>query len=517
MFRLGSTGLAVRISFAARRLTPLLALLALITPARAQTIAEGTVLNVRLRHPLYSYSAERGQRIDAVLVAPATAEGAVLLPTGSELRGHLTDVRKVGFGLMRERARIGFAFDQVRVPDGTTVPIATRLHAVINARESLDASHRIVGIRATATLGYSASGWIVGAATSDPLLMTFSFVGSAMILRFAESEIVYPAGTELLVTVTAPTTIGRTFPAASRPVVSTPEEREALTAFVAKLPFRTATPASKPSDMTNVLLIGDAAAIDRAFHAAGWSTTDELNASTAYRTFRAMAEDHGYDAAPMSLLLLDGRPPHQTYQKGLNTFAKRHHLRLFQREERWNGQPVWPISSTQDIGIGFSRKARNFIHLIDTTIDNERNKVVNDLAYTGCVDAVDLIDRPFLPSDARNATNERLLTDGRMAIVQINACQTPRPYVEVDSDAPPGRARGPAPQRAVKQFTLSMKHQIWRGNIVSVIARRVVKVTKLAFVRKPHVEADAPTVVIDGVVYSVATDTEQEFPDAEKR
>ena len=289
-----------------------------------------------------SYSAKRGQAIAGVLIAPVTRDGAVLMPMGTELQGRITEVHRVGLGVMRERARLAFVFDRAVLPTGEALAITSRLHAVVNARESLDRHQRVVGIRATATLGYSASAWIVGAATADPLLMTFAFAGSSLILRFAESEITYPAGTELLVTLAAPLAIPpRPGPREGTPTVEpltrSAAERDALTAFVAALPFRTATPAGQVSDITNVLLIGDAAAIDRALHAAGWSTTDELNASTAYRTFRSMAENKGYDAAPMSMLRLDGHAPHETWQKGLNTFAKRHHLRLFQRDERWNG------------------------------------------------------------------------------------------------------------------------------------------------------------------------------------
>lgn len=529
-----------------------LTLLVTAAAASAQAIPEGTLLNVRLRDPLYSYSARHDQPVTAVLVAPVTQDGGVLLPAGTEIHGRITETRKVGLGIRRERARMAVAFDRAIPPGGAPLTLPTRLHGVINARESLDARQRILGIRSTATLGYSASGWIVGAATADPLLMTFSFVGSSMILRFPESEIVYPPGTELLLAVTAPVPVGRTFAPAMPPVARDASERDTLTAFVATLPFRTATPGGKVSDLTNVLLIGDEPAIGRAFHAAGWATTDELNASTTYRTFRAMAENQGYEAAPMSVLQLDGRPPRQTWQKGLNTFSKRHHLRVFARDERWNGRNIWPISSTQDIGIGFSRKARTFIHLIDTTIDNERNKVVNDLAFTGCVDAVDLVYRPHVPLDARNATNERLLTDGRMAIVQLNACEAPRPLLPPPPDsvsaadgaatppavpqasqaaqaAPPpepsrqqprpehrAKARGGVVQRGFKQFTLSMKHQFWRGNIVYVITSRTIKVVRLAFFRpKASAEATEPTVDIDGVVYAVAADPNAELPEAD--
>jgi hypothetical protein len=480
---------------------------AAVEPVGAQPIPAGTYLNVRLQHPLYSYSAKRGQPVRAVLIAPVVRDGVVVLPARSELRGTITEARAVGIGLRHERARLAIAFDTVVLPGGEPLRLTARLHAVLNAREEVGADGRITGIRATAALGSQMSGWIVGASTGDVLLMLFAFAGTAAVMRFPESEIILPAGTELLLQTTMEADAPRTFPAPVRPVAGTTDEQATLRAFVANLPFRTATARGKPSDLTNVLVIGDAEAIARAFHAAGWSTTAELNKTTAYRTFRSMAENKGYAEAPMSLLELAGRPPHETWQKGLNTFSARHHLRQFPSDARWNDRPAWPISSTQDIGIGFSRKSRNFIHLIDPTIDNERNKIVNDLTFTGCVDAVELVPRPFIPKDARNATNDPLLTDGDMAVVLLNDCAPPRPFFEPAADVQVGRAIGNPAQRGFRRFFLSMKQQLWRGNIIYRGVSYAVKGVKVAFGGKKQTEEPERTLIIDGVAYTIAEDS----------
>lgn len=496
----------------------LLLLLALLVGAapdgHAQELPAGTFLSVRLRHPLYSYSARRGQPIRALLIAPIVLDGVVRLPAGAELQGTITDARKVGLGVRRERARLGLQFDHVRLPTGETLPLAARLHSVLNARESLDAEGRITGIRATSALGYQMSGWLIGAATSDALLMLFALAGGTAIIRFPESEIMLPAGTELLLQTSSPFSASRTFPTSVQPVARTPDDQAQLRAFVATLPFRTSTPGGTPSDLTNVLLVGESEAITRAFHAAGWFTASELNATTAYRTFRSMAENKGYAEAPMSLLQLDGRSLAETWQKGLNTFSARHHLRLFPSAARYEDQPVWPISSTQDIGIGFSRKARNIIHIIDPTIDNERNKIVNDLAFTGCVDAVEMVPRPFVPKDAHNATHDPLLTDGDMAVVQLNACATPRPFVQPAEDVAIGPALGNPVQRGFRRFFLSMKHQLWRGNVVYASVSRAVTGVKMVFGHKPE-KTPERTLIIDGVAYSVAADPHAPLPEAE--
>jgi len=76
-------------------------------------------------------------------------------------------------------------------------------------------------------------------------------------------------------------------------------------------------------------------------------------------------------------------------------------------------------SATHDTGIDFSERDRTFIHKIDSDIDNERTKVVNDLLFAGAVRALALVDRPDIPANATNATGDPLRTDGRMAVLLL--------------------------------------------------------------------------------------------------
>ncbi|MEJ7608317.1 MAG: LssY C-terminal domain-containing protein [Bryobacteraceae bacterium] len=154
-----------------------------------------------------------------------------------------------------------------------------------------------------------------------------------------------------------------------------------------------------------------------AFKLAGWSPAHELSGQSVMETVRAVAEMRGYKEAPMSRLLLDGRRSNFEFQKGNNTFAKRHHLRVWQRPETYQDKPIWVSSSTHDIGIEFSQENRTFIHLIDPQIDRERGKVVSDLLFTGKVESIALVARPEVPRDASNATGDKLVTDGRMAVI----------------------------------------------------------------------------------------------------
>ena len=60
------------------------------------------------------------------------------------------------------------------------------------------------------------------------------------------------------------------------------------------------------------------------------------------------------------------------------------------------------------------------MHRIDSQIDRERDKVADDLLFTGRVEAFDLLERPAVPRQSQNATGDRLHTDGRMAVLLLH-------------------------------------------------------------------------------------------------
>jgi hypothetical protein len=136
-------------------------------------------------------------------------------------------------------------------------------------------------------------------------------------------------------------------------------------------------------------------------------------------TFKAIAEQRGYKEAPVSVLLLENKPPDLVFEKLNNTFAQRHHLRVWRRPDTFEGKPVWVIAATHDTGIDFSQENRTFIHKIDPQIDQERAKVVNDLLFAGHVRSVALVERPTVPQHSQNATGDNLETDAKMAVLVL--------------------------------------------------------------------------------------------------
>jgi opacity protein-like surface antigen len=456
--------------------------------ALAESVSVGTKLEIRLQQPISSYATRKGTRISGVLVAPLTEGGEMLLPLGTTVEGSVVSVRKVGLGVVHETARIQLQFDRVVLSDGDSVPVQCRITEVENARESVDAQGRVQGIRSTATLSNRASGLLGSLAFGDPIAAIFTTAASASVLRFSEPEISLPAGTELIAELTAPIVLPKTEPVLVPPIATTPEEKAALSQLVEELPFRTYTDKDHiPSDITNLIFIGSAGAVERAFAASDWVQVDSLTAESTYATIRSVAENQGYKSAPMSTLLLGGQAPAYAYAKTLNTFSKRHHLRIWASSLPWSEQPgqpgqtVWTSSSTHDTGIGFSKKNKTFIHLIDSHIDNERAKVVNDLIFTGCVSNVQLVARSWIPKDAKNGTGEDLITDGRIAVLQLNDCRSSQdPIPEPGSTL---RVHGNRAERVSRQTTLTLKNNILRDN-VGVMAYSGIRTGISEFKRK---------------------------------
>jgi len=313
-----------------------------------------------------------------------------------------------------ERAQLILKFANLTLQDGSTTQVLTRLVDVDNAREAVQAG-RIVGIPFP---NISRVNWALRAlGVTDPALSYA--LQAALFARDKEFKrtIEFPPGTDMTLTIEHPVKFqAHTLPildAAFAPAPPTP----ALIDLVHSEPVRTETVNQTPSDLTNVLLVGSREQMDKAFQAAGWSEAESLSVKSGLKTFAAVAESKGYSKAPVSLLLLDGRKPDVVYQKQTDTFAKRHHVRIWQASTTFDGSDVWITAATHDIGVAVQKGGRQWFHRIDPQVDRERSKVTNDLAFAGAVTSLVLVERPNAPRDAKNATGDKIVTDGKMAVV----------------------------------------------------------------------------------------------------
>jgi LssY C-terminus len=424
-------------------------------------VPAGKMFGVRLEQALSSRTTHEGDTVKAVSVTPVVVNGVILIPAGSEFEGKVVQADNTGWGFKHETASLTLHWHKATLPEGRELSLDMRVFQVENARESVTSQGKIQGIRSTATPGYTAENGVLTFAGIDPIAYVFASAAGSAVLGFAEPEILYPAGTELVLDNLKPLLTAQAYPPTIGPSAESPAQQEALQSFVKTLPYRTKTKGSnKDSDVTNLVFVGSAAGLERAFRAAGWLPADELTAGSTFQTLKTLSGNQNYTQAPMSILLLDEREPILALGKTTNTFFARHHLRIFTTGVTRDGHEVLTASSTQDIGIAFSRKQKTFIHVIDEHIDNERSKIVNDLVFTGCVENLDMAPRPWVPRDSYNSTGDRLLTDGAAAVLRMSDCQNPR---TTPHDPAP---RPPRDQRIARDTSLTIRNGLYRGNFV---------------------------------------------------
>jgi hypothetical protein len=166
----------------------------------------------------------------------------------------------------------------------------------------------------------------------------------------------------------------------------------------------------------------------------------------------------------MTVLRLNGRRPDTEFQKSLNTFAKRHHIRLWHEPQ----SNIWLGTATEDVN--YRIQHMHLTHAANRYIDSERAKVVNDLAFTGCVDEGILIPRPSLRPAEEPANS--IVTDGDLAVLHVNECTNPH--------AIPANQRKPRPVRAVR-VAIALGEDVLRSNPISVgyaLVRSLLEVSK---------------------------------------
>ena len=389
--------------------------LAVCIPVFALRMPVGSEIQIRLKTKIATPTSKPKDPVEAVVIAPVMVEGQFAIPAGAVVRGN---VEKAAQSTKPdERSTLLLAFTEIEI-GGAKLKLAARVASVENAREKVDEQGQITGIVAGETIsGRLDAGLNKLAEHASGFADILNTVKKA-VLKEPESDITYDAGVEMVLALTAPLDLKAASgpgPAAKlKPIAG----ENALIGLVARQPFQTvAQKPPKPSDITNLMLVGTLEEVQQAFKDAGWSNAGALTTEAKLETFRAIAEERGYKEAPVSVLLLDGRPPDLVFEKINNTFARRHHLRVWKRPDTFEGKPVWVIAATHDTGIDFSEQNRTFIHKIDSQIDGERAKVVNDLLFTGRVRSVALVDRPAVPQHGENATGDNVETDGKMAVL----------------------------------------------------------------------------------------------------
>lgn len=446
------------------------ALLAVCAPLLGQPSV--SFYQARLLTPITSY-AKAGTAFQARVLGPLSQDRPEALPPGTIIHGRIRSTRPVRFGIKRERALLEVQFVRCEAPGAEDLPCEVSLASIDNAREKVVKPNHIQGILAAShphslvgglwfrpvpglfsksPAGLTGLAGMIQARLPHPALAV-AIVGSRLaFFRMPEPEIQLAPGVDLIVRAASLSPAAPPIAAQAAPAPLSEDllgELERLSAAVS-LPDKTLA-----ADIVNFAFLGSRAELTESFAAAGWSTTEPLNAKTFARTYQAFSAMTTYPNAPVSSLYYDGRPAGVVFQKSLNTLAKRHHIRLWPVELA--GQEFWLGAATHDIGVGFDWSRMSITHRIDPYLDRERSIIFNDLTEAGCVAWSGHVGRSGL--ERRAADRGPIITDGSLLVVGVQPCTARQ-----DPPSPLPKYRRSLAVRAVRRVVLETRHYITRGN-----------------------------------------------------
>ena len=388
-------------------------------PHTGSKLEAGSELQVRLLDPVSSRPEMRGRSVRALVIAPAPSDIVPLVIPRTILRGTITEI---GEDRRNERRRfITLAFTSIEPPGGKEAPISARVSSVDNAQEWVDTAGRIIGLP-DPSLVRSRTDWaLVALGTVQPEAAAALLAIDRGELYERHRTIDFPPGVEMRLTLTASATLPDP-PVWHEPPALASAER--LDSLLHSLPPRTyAFGDRKPADLINLVFMGSEADVQHAFLSAGWETAERLCVRTCFDTFVDMVEARGYRHQPVSQLLLDDCPPDMVFQKLTDTFAKRHHIRIWRWPTEWTGRPIFVAAATHDVGIEFLPEQHTFTHRVDPRIDLERDKIVDDLLTAGVIDRLSFVRRSPIAGVTMNRERNPMVTDWRVAIAALGSSQ----------------------------------------------------------------------------------------------
>lgn len=182
-----------------------------------------------------------------------------------------------------------------------------------------------------------------------------------------------------------------------------------------------------PADPLNVALVGSTGEVVAAMQAAGWSPADRISVRSGIRDAASVVFHRPYASAPVSTHLLWDRPQDLAFEQTVDgSPRKRHHVRLWRvtyptdpRETLWVG------AASYDRSVGLSSYTGEVIHHIETRIDDERDKLAEDLERAGRLARIDRVDGWREAGWGRNGSGDAYRTDGLLGVLILRRPSRP--------------------------------------------------------------------------------------------
>ncbi|MDE3179917.1 MAG: LssY C-terminal domain-containing protein [Acidobacteriota bacterium] len=379
------------------------------------TLPSGTILYVRLDTAVSTASSKAGSPVKAHVVRQAFVGNSVAVPLGAELTGKITKLAKSPDP--GTPATMTLQFSQIVLPGEKPASISCHLAGIENAREAVLADGSIEGVKGTALPSSYLDTALSKLEQAVPSLgSTIKDIGNQQV-GAPDTDISYPVGTDMQIKLDKAFESPKAYPPAASDVLSA-GITDPLKALLADAPQRSETQKGTPGDPLNLVLIGDQNTIAQAFKKACWVVPAPKEKAAIWKTAQAMIKNLGYASAPISNLYLFNRPQDLAFEKMLNTFNERHHLRLWRSDAKTaDGREIWLGAAMHDTGIDIHPGVVS--HATSPNLDNERAKVGSDLLDTGMVAAEALVTRPNPLSQGFTGTGGAWHTDGRLLVIDL--------------------------------------------------------------------------------------------------
>ncbi|HET9177094.1 MAG TPA: LssY C-terminal domain-containing protein [Terriglobia bacterium] len=390
--------------------------LAAAPAGQVNTVPAKTELFLRLKTPISTTSSHLNEAVEAEVERAVEINGEIAIPVGSVAKGRVA--RLVPSSSPTDRASMLLEFDSLVLPGQSAIPIACHVSDVDNAREKVLPDGTIQGLLASelpvTLLNSALEKMQKKTGGAQPAQQ-----GGGTWFGNPDTSINYVAGTEFAVVLDKPLEVSGHFkPEFARQIPANLED--SVMQLLAQAPRRVKSKKGDEGGPTNLVLIGSLQEVKQAFAKAGWTAAQDQDANSLWKTFEAVIKGKGYDAAPMSTLYMYGRAEDMAFEKMLNTFTHRHHLRIWKAPALApDGRQMWLVVADHDNG--FDVRPGVISHSVDPNVDLERAKVGADLGMTGLVAAEELVSVSNPARAGLTATGGKWESDGRLLIVELKA------------------------------------------------------------------------------------------------
>ncbi len=374
----------------------------------------GTHIPIRFVQRVTSGRDTVGSAVLVQTMGAVVRDSCVIVPPYLRAKGHV--VVSKGGGRFGRHGRLGLRFDSLEIRPGRWAAISAVLDTLEYAPRGGLVDSGLVSSGKTSIAGVGRKLVPAGLAAAVDLdavpvavLGGFSLVRRGPPMRIMSGEI---GGIRLTEPLVLPNE-DRCEPLAAHRELT---EMPALPKFVPRSENRAGTVLGDPF---NVLLLGTAAEIDSAFRAVGWLPTQKRSFLTVTREVTAAIASRPAMTAPVSTQYFEGRHQDLAYELAGPNVRIRHHIRIWLLDSL---SLVWVGAANKDVGVIFKPWEPQATHRIESHIDWERDRVVHDLEASGCGDLLDYMHLPGAVTEARNVSGQRVVSDGRTAVVRLSRC-----------------------------------------------------------------------------------------------